>query len=118
MDDLSLGDEEQHVERVAERAGGEAPRIAANRLLVKNQTVFGFYFGAWVRLHPAAARASLDALMVWHALGRLRPQVGHVLPLAEANAGLDLLRARRATGKVVVRVAEPGYSAASDSATP
>ena len=37
-------------------AGGEVPRIPANRLLVKNQTVIGFYFGAWVRLHPAAAR--------------------------------------------------------------
>ena len=39
-------------------AGGEAPRVAANRLLVKNQTVIGFYFGAWVRLHPAAARGA------------------------------------------------------------
>jgi NADPH2:quinone reductase len=36
--------------------------------------------------------------------------VSHVLPLAEANAGLDLLRERRATGKVVIEV---GYSAAS-----
>jgi hypothetical protein len=30
--------------------------------------------------------------------------VSHLLPLAEAEAGLDLLRQRRATGKVVVRV--------------
>jgi len=38
-------------------AGGEVPRVPADRLLVKNQTVIGFYFGAWVRAHPRAARA-------------------------------------------------------------
>lgn len=85
-------------------AGGEAPRVAANRLLVKNQTVIGFYFGAWVKAHPAAARASLAALMGWHRLGRLHPHVGRVLPLAAANEGLAMLRDRSATGKIVVRV--------------
>ena len=43
-----------------------------------------------------------------------RPHVGHVLPLAEAEAGLELIRSRAATGKVVVRVAD--YSAAMRSA--
>jgi NADPH2:quinone reductase len=86
-------------------AGGEVPQIAANRLLVKNQTAIGLYFGAWVRAHPEAARASLETLFAWHRLGRLHPHVGHVLPLEEANAGLELLRSRAATGKVVVRIA-------------
>ena len=74
-------------------AGGEVPQIAANRLLVKNQTALGLYFGAWVRAHPQAARASLETLFAWHGHGRLHPHVGHVLPLEEANAGLELLRA-------------------------
>jgi NADPH2:quinone reductase len=86
-------------------AGGEVPQIAASRLLVKNQTAIGLYFGAWVRAHPGAARASLETLLAWHRLGRLHPHVGHVLPLEEANAGLELLRSRAATGKVVVRIA-------------
>jgi NADPH2:quinone reductase len=86
-------------------AGGAVPQIAANRLLVKNQTVLGLYFGGWVRAHPAAARASLETLFAWHRLGRLQPHVSHVLPLEEANAGLELLRSRAATGKVVIRVA-------------
>lgn len=92
-------------------AGGAVPQIPANRLLVKNQTVFGLYYGGWARANPAAARASLDALFAWARSGRLRPHVGHVLPLAEAEAGLDLLRNRAATGKVVVRVGQ-SYSAA------
>ena len=96
-----------------------SPRIPANRLLVKNQTVIGFYFGAWVRMHPPAARASLDTLLAWHAMGRLRPHVGHVLPLEEANAGLALLRERRAErqGGDPGRP-RPAYSAARQSATP
>lgn len=86
-------------------AGGEVPQIAANRLLVKNQAAIGLYFNAWARAHPKAMRASLETLFAWHRLGRLRPHVGHVLPLDQANAGLELLRSRAATGKVVVRVA-------------
>jgi NADPH2:quinone reductase len=85
-------------------AGGEVPRVPANRLLVKNQTAIGLYFAAWTRAHPALARASLETLFAWHRLGRLHPHVGHVLPLAEANAGLELIRSRAATGKVVIQV--------------
>ena len=98
-------------------AGGEVPRIPANILLVKNLTVIGLYFSAYARLAPDAVAASFATLFAWHAQGRLRPHVSQVLPLEAANAGLDLLRNRKATGKVVVRVAEP-YSAARHSATP
>lgn len=84
-------------------AGGEVPQIPANLLLVKNLTVIGFYFGAWAALHPEALRDSFDTLFAWHAAGRLRPHVSHVLPLEAANEALDLLRTRAATGKVVVR---------------
>jgi NADPH:quinone reductase len=84
-------------------AGGTVPQIPANLLLVKNLTAIGFYFGAFAALHPAVVRESFATLFGWHAAGRLKPHVGHVLPLEEANAALDLLRSRQATGKVVVR---------------
>lgn len=84
-------------------AGGEVPQIPANLLLVKNLTAIGFYFGAFAALHPEIVRESFGTLFAWHAAGRLRPHVSHVLPLDEANAALDLLRTRQATGKVVVR---------------
>jgi NADPH2:quinone reductase len=95
-------------------AGGRVPQIPANILLVKNLTVIGFYLAAFADLRPDVLRDSFATLLAWYAQGRLRPHVSHVLPLAEANAALDLLRARKATGKVVVRV----YSAARHSATP
>ncbi len=86
-------------------AGGAVPQIPANYLLVKNLTVHGLHWGAYHTLEPETLRASLETLFAWHALGRLHPHVSHVLPLAEAEAGLDLLRQRQATGKVVIRVA-------------
>jgi NADPH:quinone reductase len=92
-------------------ASGEVPQIPANILLVKNLTVVGLYWGAYAALDPAVLRESFVTLFAWYEAGRLHPHVSHVLPLAEANAGLDLLRGRQATGKVVVQVG--GYSAAA-----
>jgi NADPH2:quinone reductase len=42
--------------------------------------------------------------MGWYLEGRLKPHVSHLLPLEAANEGLDLLRTRQATGKVVIEV--------------
>jgi NADPH2:quinone reductase len=86
-------------------ASGDVPQIPANILLVKNLTLHGLYWGALARLDPAMVADSIAALFAWHAQGRLHPRVSHVLPLEEAEAGLDLLRQRRATGKVVIQVA-------------
>ena len=86
-------------------ASGEMPEIPANHLLVKNISVMGFYWGGHLAFAPEALTGSLSTLMKWHAEGRLHPHVSHVLPLDRAAEGLELLRSRAATGKVVVRIA-------------
>jgi NADPH2:quinone reductase len=88
-------------------ASGDVPQIPANILLVKNLTVIGLYWGAYAAMAPEVLAASFATLFAWYEAGRLRPHVSHVLPLEDANAGLDLLRGRKATGKVVVRVTPP-----------
>ncbi len=85
-------------------ASGEVPQIPANILLVKNMSVHGLYIGGYAKLNPGALRRSFETLLGWYADGRIRPHVSHVLPLAQAEAGLDLLRRREATGKVVIAV--------------
>ena len=85
-------------------ASGAVPQIAANYLLVKNLSVLGFYWGGYTRVNPRVLTDSFAVLFDWYAEGKLKPHVSHVLPLAEANAGLDLLRTRKATGKVVIQV--------------
>jgi NADPH2:quinone reductase len=83
-------------------ASGEVPQVRLNHLLVKNVDVIGFYWGGYLRFAPEVVTASLAELFALVAQGALKPHVSHVLPLAEADAALALLRGRRATGKVVV----------------
>lgn len=85
-------------------ASGDVPQIPANHLLVKNLTVIGYYWGGYSKVNPKVLGDSLKTLLNWWEEGGLHPHVSHVLPLAEANAALDLLRTRKATGKVVVTI--------------
>jgi NADPH2:quinone reductase len=85
-------------------ASGSVPQIPANILLVKNMTVLGLYIGGYAKLNPKALTDSFKTLIGWYEAGKIKPHVSHVLPLREANAGLDLLRRREATGKVVIDV--------------
>ena len=85
-------------------AGGQVPQIPANILLVKNLTVIGLYWGAYLNFAPKALTDSLRELFTWFDDGRISPHISHMLPLDQAHAGLELLRARRSTGKIVVTV--------------
>lgn len=83
-------------------ASGTVPQIPANYLLVKNLSVLGFYWGGYMRVNPKVLTDSFKVLFDWYAQGKLAPHVSHVLPLEQANEGLELLRTRKATGKVVI----------------
>ena len=85
-------------------ASGEVPQIPANHLLVKNLTVIGFYWGGYTRVNPKVLTDSFRVLTDWYTQGKIHPHVSNVLPLEQANEALDLLRTRKATGKVVVRI--------------
>ena len=83
-------------------ASGEIPQIPANIILVKNITVIGYYWGGYVKFAPDVLTDSFRTLFGWYEAGKLKPHVSHVLPLEQANEGLELLRSRQATGKVVI----------------
>lgn len=85
-------------------ASGEVPQIPANYILVKNISVLGLYWGGYAQLDPSVLTDSFRTLFDWYAQDRLRPHVSHTAPLAEANEALELLRNRKATGKVIVTI--------------
>ncbi|MBL9059583.1 MAG: zinc-binding dehydrogenase, partial [Mangrovicoccus sp.] len=68
----------------------------------KNITVHGLYWGGYLTFAPGVLTGSLTRLFGWYADGGLRPHVSHVLPLDRALEGLELLKARTSTGKVVI----------------
>ena len=83
-------------------ASGEVPQIPANHLLVKNISVLGLYWGGYLRFRPQVISDSLATLFGWYADGKLKPHVSHTLPLEQTLDGLELLRIRKSTGKVVI----------------
>jgi NADPH2:quinone reductase len=83
-------------------ASGEVPQIKANHLLVKNISVLGLYWGGYLAFRPEVLTGSLADLLGWYTQGRIRPHVSHVLPLDRAAEGMELLRSRASTGKVVI----------------
>lgn len=85
-------------------ASGTVPEVPANILLVKNITVIGFWWGGYLAFAPQVLRGSLATLLDWHAQGALKPHISHRLPLDRLPEGLDLLRSRAATGKVVIDI--------------
>ncbi|HQU67074.1 MAG TPA: NADPH:quinone oxidoreductase family protein [Albidovulum sp.] len=85
-------------------AGGRVQQIPANHLLVKNITVMGLYWGAYLDFRPKVLTGSLATLLGWYGEGSLRPHVSHVLPFTQAAEGLELLRSRKSTGKIVVTI--------------
>ena len=83
-------------------ASGTVPPIAANHMMVKNITVQGVNWGGYMRFKPKVLTESLKILIDWYQAGRLKPHISHILPFEQAAEGLDLLRTRKSTGKVVI----------------
>lgn len=83
-------------------ASGQVPQVAANLLLVKNLSVMGLYWGGYLKFAPQVLTGSLETLLGWYQAGGLRPHVSHVLPFEDLPSGLDLLRDRKSTGKIVI----------------
>jgi NADPH2:quinone reductase len=85
-------------------ASGEVPQIPANILLVKNLTVIGYYWGGYTRVKPKVLTDSFQTLIEWYSAGKIKPHISATYPLEQANDALEFLRARKATGKVVVTI--------------
>ena len=83
-------------------ASGEVPQIPANHLLVKNLTVIGFYIGGYLKARPQVIQSAFSTLFDWHQAGRIKSHISHVLPLSDVAHGMELLRSRASTGKVVI----------------
>ena len=85
-------------------AAGRIPEVKVNRLLLKNVDVVGVAWGAFLTLEPGLTQDIARALARLAEQGAVLPVVGPVFPLERAAEALRELEARRATGKVVLRL--------------
>jgi NADPH:quinone reductase len=83
-------------------AGGAVAELPSNRLLLRNISAIGVYWGETKRHEPALAAAIVDEIFALYRAGALHPLVRDVFPFAEAPAALAALASRRSVGKVVI----------------
>jgi len=85
-------------------AAGEIPKIPLNLALLKSCDIRGVAWGAWTSREPLQQRGLMAEILNWTAEGKLSAHVQAVYPLSEIAAALEVLAARKAMGKIVLRV--------------
>jgi NADPH2:quinone reductase len=81
---------------------GRIPTVQANRLLLRNVSVVGVAWGAFLNVDAALFAKTQRALDDMIEAGAVRPIVGAALPFERAADALRLIDERKATGKVVL----------------
>ncbi len=84
------------------------PLLPLNLALLKGCDVCGVFWGAFVNGEPERHQANVAELMALYEAGQCRPEVSAVFPFERAGEAIATLAGRRALGKVVVRIGEPG----------
>jgi NADPH2:quinone reductase len=83
-------------------AGGEIPKVPANLILLKNASLVGVFWGAWLAREYELNRKNFATMFAWHEAGKLKPIVSHTFPLADAKDALYAIINREVVGKCVV----------------
>jgi NADPH:quinone reductase len=85
-------------------ASGRIPQIPANMALVKNITIIGFYWGSYQSRRPELLQTSFAQLFRWFEEGKLKPHISQMFDLKHVADALELMRQRKSTGKVVLKM--------------
>jgi NADPH2:quinone reductase len=83
---------------------GRIPSVAANRVLLKNMSVVGVLWGAYIQAHPEYPAQVHALLSGWYAQGRICPAIGSAFPFDRAPQGLRSLADRQVMGKAVLTI--------------
>ena len=84
-------------------ATGEQPKFDFMNMFHKNAGAHALWLPPLMK-YPQLMREALKTTLQWGAEGKLRPVVGHALPLERAADGFRLLIERKNFGKVVLAV--------------
>ncbi|HET6977720.1 MAG TPA: NADPH:quinone oxidoreductase family protein [Pyrinomonadaceae bacterium] len=82
-------------------ASKDVQPIDTLKILFRSQGVLGLHLSA-IFERPALLSRSLAVMFEWIAQGKLKMQVGHVLPLAQIAEAHELISSRKSYGKIVL----------------
>lgn len=83
-------------------AGGQIPMIAANRILLKNMSVTGVFWGGYLERHPEYMAEAQAELFSMYEAGKIKPIVSRAYALADAPEALRAMAERKTYAKVVL----------------
>jgi len=83
-------------------AGGRIPTVAANRILLKNCSIVGCYWGGYIEKHPEYARRAQQELFALYREGKIKPAVSKRYPLDQAPVAMRDLANRQVIGKAIL----------------
>ena len=83
-------------------AAGPIPNLPANRLLLKEASAMGVFWGEAYKRDPAAMAQVAEAVLALYREGKLSPLIGARFPLGDAREALDRLGRRETVGKVLI----------------
>lgn len=83
-------------------ASGEIPRLPVNLVLLKEYSLVGVFWGAFVAKEPEVYAANNRELFDWHAQGRVRTRIDEQRPLSDAASALQRILDRGAIGKTIL----------------
>jgi NADPH2:quinone reductase len=83
-------------------ASGAIPELPSNRLLLKDGSALGVFWGEVKTRDPAILRDVQASLLTLYRTGQLDPLIGGRFALADAPAALAQLGARKTTGKILL----------------
>lgn len=83
-------------------ASGRIPAAPANYILLKNCSLVGVVWGAYLGRDPEVVHRSMKELIEWYGQGKLKPHISRAFPLAEAPEAMKSMMTRKSTGKIVL----------------
>lgn len=85
-------------------AAGEIPKMPLNLVLLKGCAILGVYWGEFVKREPRAHVENMAQIFDWTARKILSAHVHAVLPLDQIAKALNMLKERKAQGKIVLSI--------------
>jgi len=83
-------------------ASGRIPKIAANRILLKNIDVVGLYWGNYRQFNSLRIEKTQKDLCQLYTSGKIKPVIYRVYPFTELKKALSALSGRKSFGKVII----------------
>jgi NADPH2:quinone reductase len=83
-------------------AGGRIPEVKANRILLKNISVVGIHWGAYLINEPAKVPGTFENLFALYRDGMIKPLIYNTYPLEDLPSALAELASRKTHGKLII----------------